>query len=223
MADSQADLNRFADLDRRLVAAVKGIKLLASVSWPAHVQGIFLQQWRAGRVQLPEGTYTTSDYSRTREELEDIYLSADDAHPVGDYLRRTAQSWQIATELLQAVGTPAITEHSIRLFGRPGDRLPGGTVSNIDAARHFIELADELDREIISNDADYCIPAELLREELQQSISAFFTHHKVVVEIDPNLIAKAAAGPTRIRLRSATCFSEYDKHQLLEHEAFVHS
>jgi uncharacterized protein (TIGR02421 family) len=51
----------------------------------------------------------------------------------------------------------------------------------------------------------------------------FFVHHKVRVEIDPNLIAKAAAGPTRIRLRSATAFSEYDRHQLLEHEAYVHS
>ncbi len=223
MADSQASLIRFAELDRRLVAVVKGIKLLASVSWPASVQSEFLASWHVGNPLLPKVDYAKGDYTRTREELEAIFLGTDCDHPVGDYLRRTAQSWRTATELLDAVGTPAITEHSIRLFGRPGDRLPGGTVSNIDAARHFIELADELNREIVSNDADYCIPAELLREELQERISAFFNHHKVVVEIDPNLIAKAAAGPTRIRLRSATCFSEYDKHQLLEHEAFVHS
>jgi len=223
MAESAATLEKCSELDKRLVAAVKGIKLLASVSWPASVQHTFLEGWHAGNPQLPNVQYARSDFSRNREELEDIFLSADPQHPVGDYLRRTAQSWRIATELLDAVGTPAITEHSIRLFGRPGDRLPGGSVSNLDAARHFIALADELDREIVSIDADYCIPAELLRDELQQRISAFFTHHNVKVEIDPNLIAKAAAGPTRIRLRSATCFSEYDKHQLLEHEAFVHS
>src|SRR5450432_1072768 len=152
MADSQAALTRFAELDRRLVAAVKGVTLQATVSWPATVQSSFLELWRAGRPQLPKVDYATTDFSRTREELEDIFLKADPQHPVGDYLRRTAQSWQIATELLDAVGTVGITEHSIRLFGRPGDRLPGGTVSNIDAARHFIELADELDREIISND-----------------------------------------------------------------------
>jgi uncharacterized protein (TIGR02421 family) len=221
---SQSDsLQRFAELDRRLVAAVKGIKLLASVSWPAVVQTQFLQTWSAGRPQLPNVEYAKFDYSPAREELRAVCAAADAGHPVGDYLQRTAQSWCIATELLEAAGTPAISEHSIRLFGRPGDRLPGGTVSNLDAARHFIDLADELDREIVSNYADYCIPAEQLREELQQSISAFFTHHEVRVEIDPNLIAKAAAGPTRIRLRSSTCFSEYDKHQLLEHEAFVHS
>lgn len=223
MADSAATLDKFGELDRRLVAAVKGIKLLGSVSWPANVQQQFLENWHAGKPALPTVVYAPADWSKTRAELEDISNSADAQHPVGDYLRRTADSWRIATELLEAVGTPAITEHSIRLFGRPGDRLPGGSVSNLDAARHFIALANELDRELVGLDADYCIPAELLRDELQQRISAFFTHHDVKVELDPNLIAKAAAGPTRIRLRSATCFSEYDKHQLLEHEAFVHS
>jgi uncharacterized protein (TIGR02421 family) len=220
---TSADLETFAELDRRLVAAVKGIKLLSLVSWPASVQNTFIEGWRRGNPQLPQVEYERNDYSRTREELEDIFLTADCEHPVGDYLRRTAQSWRTATELLDAVGTPDIVEHSTHLFGRPGDLLPGGTVSNLDAARHFIDLADELAREIVGSSADYCIPAEVLRDELQHDISAFFTAHKVIVEIDPDLIAKAAAGPTKIRLRSSTCFTEYDKHQLLEHEAFVHS
>jgi len=222
MSDA-SDLARFTELDRRLVAAVRGIKLLAAVSWPASVQRRFLDDWRAGIARLPEVEYARTDYSATRAELQAVMEAADAAHPVGDYLQRTALSWCCATELLDAAGTAAITERSTRLFGRPGDRLPGGTVSNLDAARHFIELADELDREIVSIDADYCIPADVLRDELQQRISAFFTAHRVEVVIDPNLIAKAAAGPTRIRLRSSTCFSEYDKTQLLEHEAFVHS
>ena len=172
---------------------------------------------------MPQVEYAKNDYVSVRAELDAIAADADPQHPVGDYLRRTAKSWRISTLLLDAVGTAEVTRHSVDLFGRPGDRLPGGTVSNLDAARHFIELADELDREIVNSEADYCIPAELLQQELQERISAFFNLHQVKVEVDPNLIAKAAAGPTRIRLRSATCFSEYDKHQLLEHEAFVHS
>jgi len=216
-------LQHFAELDRRVVAAVRGIKLLASVSWAASVQAQFLEGWNVGRPQLPNVEYAKFDYSAARAELEAVSNAADAGHPVGDFLRRTAESWRIATELLEAAGTQAITQHSIRLFGRPGDRLPGGSVSNLDAAKHFIDLADELDRELVTSRADYCIPVETLRDELQGSIDAFFTHHQVTVEIDPTLIAKAAAGPTRIRLRSSTCFSEYDKNQLLEHEAFVHS
>jgi uncharacterized protein (TIGR02421 family) len=223
MGDHGAVLDRLSELDRRLVAAVKGIKLLGAVSWPASVQAQFLDGWRRKNPSLPAVAYPKHDYSAVREELQNIFLAADARHPVGDYLRRAAQSWVYATELLDAAGTMAITEHSARLFGRPGDRLPGGAVSNLDAARHFIELADELGRELDDGDDAPRIPAEQLCGDLQEQISAFFTHSKVTVELDPDLIAKAAAGPTRIRVRAGANFSQYDRHQLLEHEAFVHS
>jgi hypothetical protein len=126
------------------------------------VQSAFLDAWHSGRPQLPKVEYEKNDYSRTREELEEVFLGADPGHPVGDYLRRTAQSWRTATELLDAVGTPAISEYSIRLFGRPGDLLPGGTVI-IWMRGIFIELADELAREIVTQTADFCL-AEVLRK-----------------------------------------------------------
>jgi uncharacterized protein (TIGR02421 family) len=221
--DDAATLEHFAELDRRLVAAVKGIKLLSAVSWPAAVQQDFIASWQRGDARLPQVAYPRYEFAEVRTELAAIAAAADPHHPLGDYLHRTVESYQIATRLLESLGTPAVTEHSIRLFGKPGDRLPGGELSNTDAARHFITLADELDRELTSHEADYVLPAEVLQAELQEQIGRFFIHHKVRVEIDPDLIAKAAAGPTRIRLRSATGFTEYDRHQLLEHEAYVHS
>ncbi len=226
MAEDEArTLQELAALDRRLVQAAKPIKLLSAVSWPARIQAEFLERWRHGRVHLPEITYPRADHSDTRTEIESVQETAHafGDHPVADYIWRTAESLDIATRLLDALGTEEVAEHSIRLFGKPGDELPGSEVHNIDAARHFIGLADELSHELAAQEADYCLSAETLQTELQEQISRFFVHHKVRVEIDPTLMAKAAAGPTRIRLRSATAFSEYDRHQLLEHEAFVHS
>jgi uncharacterized protein (TIGR02421 family) len=226
MAQDEAHvLQELAALDRRLVLAAKPIRLLSAVSWPAQVQAEFLDRWRHGRVTLPVIEYPRGDYSGTRDEIEAVQEAARGFgdHPVADYIWRTAESLDVATRLLDALGTEEVTEHSIRLFGKPGDELPGSEVHNIDAARHFITLADELSHELASQEADYCLSAEVLQKELQEQISRFFVHHKVRVEIDPTLMAKAAAGPTRIRLRSATAFSEYDRHQLLEHEAFVHS
>jgi len=54
MSADAADLAHFGELDRRLVAAVKGIKLLSLVSWPASVQSTFLDAWHNGRPQLPK-------------------------------------------------------------------------------------------------------------------------------------------------------------------------
>ncbi|MCQ4167634.1 flavohemoglobin expression-modulating QEGLA motif protein [Tahibacter harae] len=216
-------LDRCTALDARLVAAIRGIRLLQVVSWPASAQQRFIDDWRRGQHKLPQVRYTPPDLAAAREELIAIGKQADPGHPVGDYLRRSAESWRVATELLLSVGSPAVTDHSVHLYGRPGDHLPGSELTNLDAARHFIGLAGELDAEILASEADYCIPAETLQAELQTQLDAFFQFHKISVEIDPDLIAKAAAGPTRIRLRSATCFTEYDRHQLVEHEAFVHS
>ena len=210
-------------LDRRLVAAVKGIRVLGSLSWPAPVQERFLAGWRRGEVRLPEVEYERGDLGATRAELDDIHRAADPGHPVGEYLQRSAASWRIATDLLGAAGTPALTAHSIELYGRPGHRIPGSEQTNLDAARHFIELANELDGELALDAGAYCIPADVLREDLQEQLDAFFGRDRVRVEVDDSLIAKAAAGATRIRLRSATCFTEYDRAQLLEHEAYVHT
>ncbi|MEO8001384.1 MAG: flavohemoglobin expression-modulating QEGLA motif protein [Arenimonas sp.] len=203
--------------------AVRGIRLLESVSWPQSVQQKFLADWRSGIKKLPEVFYQAEQHTDTRNELESIAKAADTEHPLGRYVQRTANSWINATHLLEALGTPVVTDYSIKLFGRPGDALPGNGPTNIVAAQHFISLANELDSELNDIEADYCLSAEIVQTELQEALDKFFIHHKVNVELDPNLIAKAAAGPTRIRLRDNTCFTEYDRHQLLEHEAFVHS
>ncbi|MCE5233515.1 MAG: flavohemoglobin expression-modulating QEGLA motif protein [Mizugakiibacter sp.] len=216
-------LERHAALDRRLVAAVRRIRVLPTVAWPAAVERAFLERAQRGDMALPQVDYARPDLARERAELEAIAAAADPGHPAGVYLIRTATSWRIAAEMLEAVGTAAVTSHAIVLYGRPGDAIPGGDASNLDAARHFVALADELGAQLALDEAAYCIPAEALRDELQATLDAFFGHGRIAVEADPELTAKAAAGATRIRLRSATCFSAYDRHQLLAHEAFVHS
>ncbi|HET9031664.1 MAG TPA: flavohemoglobin expression-modulating QEGLA motif protein [Dokdonella sp.] len=223
MSKSADSLDHHSRLDAQLVAAVRSIRILGSISWPASAQAAFLASWQTGKPQLPEIDYLPSDHSAEREQIIAIHDAADPGHPVGDYIRRNAQSWRVATELLDAAGTHALTTHSIELYGKPDSRVPGSELSNLDAARHFISLADELDGEVMLSQADYCIPAAVLREDLQQQLDAFFGNGTVSVEVDDRLISKAAAGATRIRLRSATCFTEYDRNQLLEHEAFVHT
>ena len=65
-------LQELAALDRRLVQAVKGIKLLSLISWPVKVQTQFLERWHAGRTRLPEVEYPRLDFSGTRDEIEAI-------------------------------------------------------------------------------------------------------------------------------------------------------
>jgi uncharacterized protein (TIGR02421 family) len=219
-------LQRYAALDQRLLAAVRGIHILPTVAWPASLEGRMIEAYDKGRFALPDVSYTRPDLSAARAELAAIEAAAGEGaeiDPLGDYLRRTAESWRIAAEMLESVGTAGVTAPSIALYGRPDDMIPGSRRSNLDAARYFVELSDELGADLLADDSCVNIPADVLRDGLAGTLDAFFGAGTISVEVDAELTAKAAAGATRIRLRGGTSFSEYDHHQLLAHEAFVHS
>ncbi|MGO4504312.1 MULTISPECIES: flavohemoglobin expression-modulating QEGLA motif protein [unclassified Dyella] len=217
------DLQRYADLDQRLLAAVRGIRILSTVAWPASLEDRMIGAYARGQYSLPEVQYTVPDLSAERAELAAIEREAGYDDPLGEYLSRTAESWRIAAEMLEAVGTDQVTAPSIVLYGRPGDLISGSDRSNLDAARYFVELADELGSDLIADDVLVAISAEDLRADLSKTLDEFFGAPLISVEVDPELTAKAAAGATRIRLRGGTRFTDYDRHQLLAHEALVHS
>jgi uncharacterized protein (TIGR02421 family) len=217
------ELQRYAELDKRLLAAARGINILPTVAWPASLENRMIADYSRGQFALPEVTYTRPDLSVARAELAAIERQAGSDDPLGQYLGRTAESWRIAAEMLESVGTAAVTAPSITLYGRPGDLIPGSQRSNLDAAHYFVELSNELGADLLADDSNTNIPADVLRADLSKTLDDFFGTGIISVEVDPELTAKAAAGATRIRLRGGTSFSEYDRHQLLAHEAFVHS
>ncbi|QSX78952.1 flavohemoglobin expression-modulating QEGLA motif protein [Agrilutibacter solisilvae] len=223
MTDLAPDIAHHSALDQRMVRAVRGIRLLALVSWPASAQKHFLNEAAQNRYALPVIEYPKLDFAEARRELDAVMDEAEHGHPMGQYLLGSARSWSIAAELLESLGTNAVATHSIRLYGRPDDPLPGNGPTTTEAAQHFIDIADELDRELLSPAECVPISATALQLQLQSVLDDFFNERVIEVVLDPDLISKAAAGATRIRLRHGAAFSDYDRHQLVQHEAFVHS
>jgi uncharacterized protein (TIGR02421 family) len=217
------EIARHAVLDKRLVEAVRGIHVLGTVAWPARVERKFLENLASGREVLLKIEYARPDFSEQRAELDAIVEAADAAHPLGAYLQRSARSWSVAAAMLEAIGTPTFTQCSIQLYGKPGDALPGGSHTNLDAAKYFLSIAEKIGDGLGADDDECTIPAAELRGEVQEEVDAFFGAGVVKVELDEQLTAKAAAGAARIRLRAGTAFNEYDRNQLLAHEAFVHT
>jgi hypothetical protein len=145
------------------------------VSWPASVQKSFLDEAAQGRYPMPVIEYPKYDFHEDARELDAIAEEADHAHPLGQYLIGSARSWAIAAELLECLGTPSVATHSIRLFGRPDDPLPGNGPTTTEAAQHFIDIADELDRELLSPAECVSISATALQLQLQSVLDDFFT------------------------------------------------
>lgn len=223
MSTVDAALARHAALDARMVAAVRGIRLLGLTSWPSSLQAPFLESVARGKPRLPQVEYPKLDFTDVRRELAAIAAEADPQYPLGAYLRASIHSWDLAAALLESLGTAAAGEYSAQLFGLPGDPMPGQGPSTREAARHFIQIARELDNELLAPEEQVPVSATALQLQLQGDLDDFFDQRMITVELDPDLIAKAAAGAHRIRLRSGAMFSDYDRAQLFHHEALVHS
>ena len=217
------DITHHAALDARMVKAARGIKLLSLASWPASAQASFLESLARGQASLPAIEYPTFDFGEQRRELESIAGEADAAHPLGCYLIESARSWSVAAQLLETLGTAEACAHSLALFGAPDAALPGNGPTTREAAHHFIDIANELDHELLAPEEQVPVSATALQLQLQGDLDEFFDGRVISVELDPDLIAKAAAGATRIRLRHGAQFSDYDRRQLFHHEALVHS
>jgi uncharacterized protein (TIGR02421 family) len=218
-----SEIQHHAALDARMLRVARGIKLLTMASWPAGLEVQFLEDYARGTAQLPVIEYPKYDFSDTRRELEAVAAEADPDHPLGEYLIESAHSWGVAAQLLESLGSTEVTGYSVQLFGKPDAALPGQGPSTREAANHFISIANELDRELMSPAETVEISATALSLQLQRDLDDYFDARVIEVVLDPDLIAKAAAGANRIRLRSGAAFSDYDRHQLLQHEAFVHS
>lgn len=223
MHDTSSDIERFASVDAGLMELGKGIRILSNLSWPGSVQQRFLEDWRRGAPRLPEVAYPRVSLADRIQALRRLKQGLDRTHPVGQYLDDSIQSYIAVCRLLENIGSPRMTAFSAELYGQPGDSLAGGRVNNLDAARHFLDVAAQYNRENKLTEDDYCLPAALIQSEMIERMAQVFTGHTVNIVVDPDMVSKAAAGANRIRLRDATCFSEFDLEQLLQHEAFVHS
>lgn len=216
-------LETIAALDRRLTAAVRGVRILRTVALPPQALQDFVAADAAGRTRLPHSDYLRPDLAAERAELEAIIAAVPRQHPLSGYLLRACAAWLQAAHMLEAVGSAAAGMRSAALYGHPQQTIPGTALTSAQAAREFVAVATELGDGVDDPSARHELDAASVQQGLRAALDAHFGVGTVAVELDAALTAKAAAGATRIRLRDGTRFSAYDCHQLLMHEAFVHT
>lgn len=210
-------------LDQRLCAVAKGIRVLGMLTWPEGTVQRFLESWRRGAPQLPELELAGGSMREEREALEEIIDEHDPGDPLERFVADTAHSYALAAQMMEAIGTPAFTHLSRELYGVPGDRLPGASMTHFEAATMLLDTTESLTAMGVLEESALCLTAEHVAEELTRAFAAFFGPDAPEVTIDEDLASKAAAGSKRVRIRAQTCFSELDVVQLIEHEGFVHA
>jgi uncharacterized protein (TIGR02421 family) len=211
-----------SELDSCLPDLARKIRVLDALAWPDGIEQGFLERWRAKRAALPKVELQPRKLNAEIAALEDFIGRCDKGHPAGRYLAMTAHSYATAGRMLGAIGTSDFTRHSAALYRRPDLKYPGQHLSTLGAAQFFIKTTDALLRSGEISPSPAQIPAEDFAAWMQPELDRFFGPGRIAVVLDATLAAKAIAGVSRIRLSARARFSELDKKQLLQHEAFVH-
>ncbi len=218
-----SELAKYIELDRELSAVASDFKILSLVEWPKKTQEEFLENYKRGDKKLPVIHYAKRDFSEQLKRLDNVIAGTNTTHPIAQFINHTAKSYWLGHKLVEHLGQPEMLKYSIEIYGRPGDLVAGSKISSVEAAKFFVEIADQFNDYFNNVDHDSCILAETIKSQLEAAIKEVFKEDKINIIIDENLVPKAAAGVSRVRLRSGTCFSPYDFKQLLEHEVFVHT
>lgn len=217
------DTQKIQSLDNTLVQASKKIKVLNTLVWPAGLEDKFLEGWKKGNPSLPEIKIIAPDVQSNIQELDALASRCNQNDPVEKFLANTAESYADAGRMLMAVGTPAFTIYSTKIYGRPDMVYKLQGISSVDAAKFFLEVTDNLLGNRHIQPPELSISASEFAAWLKSEVDEFFEHDTVEVVLDPNMASKALAGATRIRVRGSAVFSQLDKDQLLYHEAYIHT
>lgn len=216
------DVKLITDINKRAFEISAGIKLLGNVSWPSTFEDQFLAAYKKGRTHLPEVLYKKIDYSEQKSQLNSLLHSFTATDPLELFTKRTLESYLDAIELNACVGTKDFTALSKKVFGVPGDLLPGSKTSNIQAAEQLVNLAMDFTPPFIQ-DQKFNIEAEDIKAYMDRRIKGAFKGAGPQVVIVDRLSAKATATPRTIKIKAGANFSQYDFKQLFYHEIMTHS
>ena len=114
------------ECDRALVAIGRRIRVLKAIDWPLALEERFLDGWRRGQPELPAAPSQPKLLTDEITALKGLMRGIDRGHPVGNWLYKTAWSYQVAASMLAGIGTPEFTRCSALLYGRPDFRYQIG-------------------------------------------------------------------------------------------------
>jgi uncharacterized protein (TIGR02421 family) len=212
------DAARIEHVAKMLKDAHRRMPVLKVIGWPSHVRERFFEM---GEAEPPRVVYRPWDPSPVLADLNEARAMCPRSGVVGPWLRRVGLNLVWTARMLGAVGTPAFTTLSQKLYGRPTDPFPHTPHSPLDLARRLIRTAERVAMSF-PEPPPPTLDASDVAEEIRIAVKAHFGVRAPVVEVVPVLSARASAVPAKIRLRAGARFSDLDVRQLIEHEAYVH-
>ncbi|HCR85205.1 MAG TPA: hypothetical protein DIV86_00850 [Alphaproteobacteria bacterium] len=216
-------LEKLKELNEKYRSVAKEISVLGTLNWPDMAKKEFLAEVEKGNYRLPEFDYTKKDLSEKKQRMQEVVDGCvDDNEPEVEFLRSNAESYVLALEMMEGVGTERVTEISKELYGSPYETLSGYKATSLAAAKYFLEVVASFKSEQEESESGEMTSQELA-SYIELNTNKVFRNNEINIVIDPNSSSRASVSSSRVKIRDNTLFKKYEARQLLHHEVFTHA
>lgn len=219
-------------LSERIVYAQRPIRILDALKWDPEIQETFFKKKCK---ELPH--VTTAYYEKNllkfepQKKLDEFYQIERDIRrylgqfsSVGSIMQRICREYGTVVLMLQARGTAHFSRYSQQLYGSSEDAFYAGAPTLKDLASVVSNSLSYIEKQAHGDKDKKRFTAEQVVEQLSKKLGKYFAdkENPIRVELSDGILADAAAGAERIKIRSGATFSKRDIRVLEVHEGWVH-
>lgn len=220
------------ELSEQVVAAQKPIRILDALKWDGEVEKYFFEH-KCKKLPVIDAEFyarnnpLTFDPQKKIEEFQEIDRNIrrklGQYSGVGSIMQRMCYEYCRVVEMLVARGTPRFTEISQELYGSSKDAFHIGAPTLKDfgllASAALENISDQVETK---KDIERYTSEDAIKILSEKLGNYFQGHDQISVEMSDGIIADAAAGADKIKIRSGAKFSRRELRSLEVHEGWVH-
>ena len=129
----QSDKLRVKKISDLVYQASRKIRILGFLNWPLSVRYRF---FRSGSQQIPEVEYPQLDSTYAKEHLRAAKKLLGDT-PIDDWLKKKIYDVSSGVRMLEGCGTKQFFQQSVKIYGKPKEKLRDGKSSPLGLAKHL--------------------------------------------------------------------------------------
>lgn len=219
--------NKILDLSLLLNEAQKPIQILDSVKWTEEIEASII---KSGFKDIPKIDYSSRplkyDPEKKLQEFKQLRVMIQrelgTADPIGQILTRNCTQYENVIRMLMVRGKPEFYDYSKKLYGSPTEIMGDGKTRLSDLARTMEQSLNSLHETKMGEQFEKNLTAEMVVEQLQARLGAFFKGENIKVKISDGIVSDASAGSDYIKIKNGMMFSPRDVNTFEVHEGWVH-
>ena len=229
LSEYQEAIRELSDL---IVAAQKPIRILDTLKWDGSIESEFFNSKCKKLPQVDRDYYLNKnplsfDPAKKKAEFHDIdreiRKKLGQYSGVGSIMQRMCYEYIRVIEMLEARGTPRFTEISQELYGSSQDAFHVGAPTLKDLASLVNQTLSTLTGRLKTEADEVKYTSAEAVAILSERLGNYFADREHIrVELSDGIIADAAAGADKIKIRDGLKFSLREIRTFEIHEGWVH-